>query len=398
MEEPILNSHNKQENPASHTGDFDTPNFMEKYEGIRYAHADRFELPVMEPALGCLEDADITVRICPQHPSRLDSIIGPSGNTQEQSEDCLRLSVFTPSTTGNMPVLVWIHGGAYLTGSGLYPQYDASQLAQEGNMVVVCISYRLGCFGFLHNPGNIPDNLGIADQVCALKWVKRNISLFGGNPDDVTIFGQSAGGYSVLHHIANVQEPLFRKAIVASAPFAKTSARKMKQNTRLWYKLLGDDPKQCSVERMLQAQREVAKRGIGGMPFSAICSDICSPQHIAPGLEAVMLWCQQDDAGPFVPVRWLTRPVTRLLFQRPMKRYVRFLHSKGIDAACSVKTWRHGDSPFGATHCMELPLLFGDYQTWKDAPFMAGVRLEEYKCMARKAREELIAFIAKKSE
>lgn len=378
---------------------------MSTYKGIRYAKAERFGLPQLEPALASVDNIETAIKICPQNPSRLDSVIGRSGDTEEQSEDCLRLSVFTPSIIGdsinhkpspinhNLPVLLWIHGGAYLTGSGLYPKYDASELAEMGKMVVVCISYRLGCFGFLYDAENIPMNLGIADQVCALRWVKQNIHLFGGNPDDVTIFGQSAGGYSVLHHIANVREPLFQKAIIASAPFAKTSRRQMLKNTRLWYKIVEKNPTECSVNEMLAAQAAVAKRGIGSMPFSAVCDDICAPHSVAPGLQKVMLWCQQDDALPFVPFRWLTKPITDLLFHWPMKKYARFLQSKGIVASWSVKTWRHGDSPFGAVHCMELPLVFGNYAIWKEAPFMQGVSQEEYTAMSKQMKTEIITFI-----
>lgn len=366
---------------------------MNAFKGIRYARAERFAMPRLEPQLKSLQEVETAVEICPQNPSRLDRVIGRTGHEEQQSEDCLRVAVYTPSTEEQLPVLVWIHGGAYLTGSGLYPQYDATSLSEMGHMVVVCVSYRLGCFGFLHHPQDVPDNLGIADQVCALRWIKQNIHLFGGDADNVTLFGQSAGGYSVLHHIANVGEPLFGKAIIASAPFAAASRRKMSSNTRLWYRILGKDPRQCSTAEMLSAQALVARRGVGGMPFSAVGDHICAPRTLAPGLTKVKLWCQQDDALPFVPFRWLTGPVTRLLFLQPMKRYARHLQRKGVEASWSVRRWRHGCSPFGAVHCMELPLLFGCYDTWKDAPFMQGVSKEEYKAESLKMKTEIIAMI-----
>lgn len=365
------------------------------YKGIRYATAERFGKPRQEAPLTSLNEVETAIKICPQSPSRLDSVIGKTGSSEEQSEDCLRLAVFTPSTEGRRPVLVWIHGGAYLTGSSMYDVYDASDLSSAGNIVVVGISYRLGSFGFLYDPENEVVNLGVEDQVCALRWIRDNITLFGGDPENVTIFGQSAGGYSVLHHIANVKEPLFKKAIVASAPFAPSSRKTMRTNTKKWYKEIGTDPKSCPVERMLEAQGAVAKHTVGGMPFTAVCDDITKPSGLTPGLKAVKMWCQKDDALPFVPFRFLTDIVTAVLFRNPMARYASHMRSMGVEADFSVRDWRHGDSPFGAVHCMELPLLFGNYETWRNAPFMQGVSSEEHERVAQLLRSELFAFCEK---
>lgn len=124
--------------------------------------------------------------------------------TTHMSEDCLTLNIWSPGTDGKKrPVLVWIHGGAFISGSGSSPLYDGTSFAKNGDLVVVTINYRLGILGFLHlaelggdgyqNSGNC----GILDQIAALKWVKENIAAFGGDPDQVTIFGESAGAMSV---------------------------------------------------------------------------------------------------------------------------------------------------------------------------------------------------------
>ncbi|MFC8823883.1 carboxylesterase/lipase family protein [Streptomyces sp. NPDC057137] len=136
------------------------------------------------------------------------------------SEDCLYLNVTTPAgrTTGRLPVIVWIHGGSFTYGDGA--TYRAAKLAaaQQGAMVVT-INYRLGAFGFLAAPGlRAPANLGLLDQQAALKWVKRNATAFGGDPRDVTIMGQSGGGYSVCAQLVSPgARGLFSKAIVQSA-------------------------------------------------------------------------------------------------------------------------------------------------------------------------------------
>lgn len=120
-----------------------------------------------------------------------------------QSEDCLNLNVWTPGLERtSRPVMVWIHGGGFTSGSGAEPVYDGAVLAKRGDTVVVTINYRLGAFGFLYL-GDVagPDyaesgNLGLLDQVAALKWVRDNIAAFGGDPGNVTVFGESAGAMS----------------------------------------------------------------------------------------------------------------------------------------------------------------------------------------------------------
>lgn len=144
----------------------------------------------------------------------------PQGTTAGTSEDCLYLNVWTPPvSTVKRPVLVWIHGGAFLDGGG--DRYDATRLAVRGGVVVVTINYRLGALGFLADPalGAQPGNYGFLDQQQALHWVHDNIAAFGGDPDAVTIAGESAGGMSVCDHlVAPGSRGLFRAAIVQSAP------------------------------------------------------------------------------------------------------------------------------------------------------------------------------------
>jgi len=142
----------------------------------------------------------------------------------EQSEDCLYLNVWTPALDGKRrPVMVWIHGGAFAIGSGSQPLYDGSTLARRGDVVVVTINYRLGPLGFIRladvTNGKIPatGNEGILDQVAALEWIRDNIAEFGGDPGNVTIFGESAGGMSVGTILGMPSaRGLFHKAIAQS--------------------------------------------------------------------------------------------------------------------------------------------------------------------------------------
>lgn len=140
----------------------------------------------------------------------------PSSN-----EDCLTLNVFTPQTQPSggaaRPVMVWFHGGGLFSGES--DDYDGSLLARDGDVVVVTLNYRVGVFGFLSHPalnteGHAYANYGIMDQQAALRWVKANIRGFGGNPDNVTIFGQSGGGTAVMANLVSPQSAgLFHRAI-----------------------------------------------------------------------------------------------------------------------------------------------------------------------------------------
>ncbi|XP_023310706.1 venom carboxylesterase-6 [Anoplophora glabripennis] len=135
-----------------------------------------------------------------------------------QDEDCLYLNVYTPVTPGTeakLPVLVFIHGGGFIRGSGVYGGYGPEFFMDTGRLVVVTINYRLGPFGFLSTEDDIiPGNYGLKDQRFALQWVQDNIHLFGGDPLKVTIDGQSAGSASVSYHVlSNQSKGLFRAAI-----------------------------------------------------------------------------------------------------------------------------------------------------------------------------------------
>lgn len=136
-----------------------------------------------------------------------------------QDEDCLNLNVFTPAADGGKrPVMVWIHGGGFTHGAGYEPLYDGGPLAERGDVVVVSLNYRLGALGFLSIPeAGIPGNAGLLDQVAALKWVADNVAAFGGDPDQVTIFGESAGSAAVACLVAMpAANGLFKRAILQS--------------------------------------------------------------------------------------------------------------------------------------------------------------------------------------
>ncbi|HEU0221659.1 MAG TPA: carboxylesterase family protein [Paracoccaceae bacterium] len=190
------------------------------YYGIPYAAppvgALRWTPP--QPAEGWegVRDGTLPPSQCPQN-AELGVFSKPGG-----SEDCLYLNVYVPRETdgGSLPVLAWIHGGGYFVGTG--NDYDGTKLAVEGKAIVVTINYRLGILGFLAHPaldaeGHAFGNYGLMDQQAALRWVKDNIAAFGGDPGNVTIFGESSGGTSVMSHLVSPDSAgLFQHAISMS--------------------------------------------------------------------------------------------------------------------------------------------------------------------------------------
>jgi para-nitrobenzyl esterase len=204
------------------------------FKGIPFAAPPvgslRWRAPQPGPSWQGVRAADTFGATCPQ------PRFGAQGELP-QSEDCLSLNVWTPDTHAKLPVMVWIYGGAFVTGSSGNPIYNGIDLAKHG-VVIVTFNYRLGWLGFFNHPALAEDapnephgNYGLMDQIAALQWVKKNIASFGGDPDNVTIFGESAGGMSVNDLMASPRaRGLFNKAIsesglgLTSSPTMQASA------------------------------------------------------------------------------------------------------------------------------------------------------------------------------
>ncbi len=186
-----------------------------RFPGIRYARAERFRAPV--PVVSRAAMAEQLPGFGPACPQAGDTY-------QPQSEDCLFLNVWVPAQAGSgrdagLPVMVYFHGGAYTTGSVTDPLNDGAMLAARGQVVVVTVNHRLNALGYLYSPEAFPDsgNAGQLDLVCALEWVRANIAAFGGNPANVTVFGQSGGGAKIATLMAMpAAKGLFHKAITMS--------------------------------------------------------------------------------------------------------------------------------------------------------------------------------------
>ncbi|XP_067653157.1 cholinesterase-like [Haliotis asinina] len=218
---------------------------IDVFYGIPYAKPPvgdlRFKHPQPSDSWGPeVRDAQKPTPSCIQTKDTFGSSEAYRQTPDDYSEDCLHLTVWTPSATrGNLAVMVWIYGGGWHFGSTRLPLYEGKYLAAENDVIIVSMNYRLGPLGFSYlGPDTIPGNMGLMDQRLALQWVKDNIASFGGDPTRVTIFGESAGSASVGHHlISPLSRDLFHRAIMQSGTqvatwaytFPKTAKRKMKR-------------------------------------------------------------------------------------------------------------------------------------------------------------------------
>ena len=265
---------------------------MRRFRGIPYAHAPRFEAPAaVEPWEG-VRPAIRFGHQCPQHMGpkiRPEMFDGP-----DHGEDCLMLNIWSPdggADTGKKPVMVWIHGGAFMGGST--NPYNASKLAAEGDIIVVSINYRLGVLGFVNfgealGLPSIPSNLGLRDQVAALEWVRDNIAAFGGDPGRVTICGQSAGSMSVsLLMLSPKARGLFHGAIMQSGAVSLIHSRdRSLEDARRFIALLdlnqGDleQLKTMPLTDLLVAQFNTGKALGSGIPTAPWWDDDLLPASI----------------------------------------------------------------------------------------------------------------------
>jgi para-nitrobenzyl esterase len=369
-----------------------------RVRGIRYGRAARFAAP--QPIAPWPDVLDATGRgpACPQMSSRLQWVTGPVVDGLAQSEDCQVLSVTAPSDADGLPVMVWFHGGAYVSGGGEAPKYDADDLVRGGGVVVVRVSYRLGVLGYL-SPSGV-DNLGLRDQILALQWVHDNIGAFGGDPGNVTVFGQSAGGDSVYSLMLCEQTVgLFHRAIMQSAPLGVRAGRDAMTAA------MRSAAKAVTTGEVLDAQTAAAAAAarfglISGMPFGPIMGlDPLPPESQADARLAdaarrieLLVGYTRDDGAPFVamdrriarlkrygPVgriaeRAASFAMTRRAFGKPARQLAKLWRKHGGRSATFRVDW--SPSKLGACHCVELPLLF-DAAAWSGSPMLGGRQVDD---------------------
>lgn len=393
------------------------------FKGIPYAKPPMKELRWRppQPVTPWTEVRQATARGPSSFQSKEECIRSGGGDPGTLSEDCLYLNVWTPAyedgaKPSGLPVMVWIHGGAYVIGAGDLPGYNGSPLVKRG-AVVVTLNYRLGHLGFFshpaldaENPDKPINNFGLLDQIAALQWVQRNIAQFGGDPNNVTIFGQSAGGKSVLAlFCTQLAAGLFRKGIAQSvyglAEMTQEKARERGVNLATLAGLKGKDATAAEL-RGLDASKlwafapaDPKETPVSNAPV-AISGDAVLPEPISAtfkaGTEAklpLILGSTSFDSsvaidgfgikpaeliaelrknlifvGPFYPDikdddAELGRQVVRDLIFTAVPRLLADQHSK------HANTWRYyfqytatalrPNNPYGVPHGADISFVFG---------------------------------------
>jgi para-nitrobenzyl esterase len=278
------------------------------FSGIPYARAPigalRWRPPLEADAWSEVRDASTFGPIAPQS-AAVPGITSPSdpSSSEPHSEDCLSLNVWTPELAASptaalgqgRPVMVFIHGGGFTSGSGSVFLYRGGELVRNGNAVVVTINYRLGALGFLGHrdmaePDALVGNWGLQDQLAALRWVRDNIAVFGGDPGNVTIFGESAGGFSVAALLGMpAAKGLFRRAIVQSGGVHVHSLEEAERSADRLAALLGvasctrDALEGVPAAELVAATEEMGKRspdpGMIPLPFLPVVDGALLPDH-----------------------------------------------------------------------------------------------------------------------
>jgi len=350
---------------------------------------------------------------------------GRKPSEEPQSEDCLFLNIWTPAVdNGKRAVMVWIHGGAFVHGSGSTPNNPGNTLPNRGGVVLVTINYRLGAFGFLHlknvTDGKIPStgNEALLDQIAALRWVQENISIFGGDPDNVTVFGESAGAESIGALLAMPQlKGLFQKAILQSGASKSQPVERAVVATEMYLDKLGISGmdlktlRSITPEELITAQTELAPLGGGFGPVrdgeilrdvplntvergSARDVTVLAGSNLEEGkLFALMagpdiLKMDEDSmirrVKQLVPEEYVTGliekyrlalakrdlPVTPYEifasiqgdqhFRMPNIRLCEFQEKLGKPSYGYVFTWKSAAPGFGACHALDVGFIFGN--------------------------------------
>ncbi|MBF4623231.1 carboxylesterase family protein [Clavibacter sp. VKM Ac-2872] len=403
-----------------------------RYLGIPYATAGRGAPPVPAvPPTG--SDGSPVVRAavhpapaCPQPSSRiLDTLMQGALDGVARSEDCQRLSITLPAdqAPGEMlPVIVWFHGGGYTTGAGDLAIHDPRALVVEQRVIVVAVTARLGYLGFGGGgPDGPPANLGLLDQLEALRWVRDSIAAFGGDPDSVTAMGQSAGGDAILHlMISDGARGLFRRAIVQSPPVGITGGRErmFRAMARVTRSLPADAPLEAVLRRQARAERASWASGIraglpwgpryGHAPLPAEADRDAAWRAAAPEVD-LLIGTTRDETAMYLPalpviapllrvpllgralrailMRAVVGPTTRRVYTRPVRAFAARHRAAGGRAVRYVLRAAPASSPIGAGHTSDVPLILGTRAAWTRMRLVPPAAWPEVAARGRAVRQ-----------
>jgi para-nitrobenzyl esterase len=376
---------------------------VQRHRGITYATAARWEPPEPVPWDGTGEGGFGPSAPQPTTGQLVDLV--PGMKVGAQSEDCLSLNVWAPDGAAGLPVMVWIHGGAYIIGGSSLATYDGTRLADEG-VVVVSLNYRLGALGYRLGAHA---NLAVQDQVAGLRWVHDNIASLGGDPGNVTLFGESAGAGGILHLLGvPAADGLYRRAILQSPGGEVVLRSQAEQLAEAFEKRTGlDAPLEAIIEAQEGAGQDVAHL-FGAMPWAPVVDGEVLPRdprdRVADGIDVDLLvgvtscelqmFASMMEGLPPEAIAETVRHLLRPILHRdpgPLTELVDAYAGDAAmvlsDAAMAVPAVRlldshrgaaHGyvfdwQSPVvGACHASDLPFTFGTFEVDRWAGFVGA--------------------------
>lgn len=393
-----------------------------KVVGVREGDVSRFSaIPFAQAPVGALRfrppeaadwqgtlDATRPGPIAPQLTSRLQGAMGDIH--APQSEDCLHLTVWTPAVDQRRrPVLVWLHGGAWQSGGGALDWYDGARLAALGDMVVVAPNYRLGALGWLAAPGGTA-NIGLLDQEAAIDWVATHAHCFGGDPDRITVMGQSAGGMMIACIL--MREPRFQRAILQSASLGRgfRSAAQAREIAQIFLHAAGahdlESARQLPVQALLDAQNDpavarwLAAEGAQRSLFAPVADGEILPQdpvaHYARAAARadVIVGSTRDEmaAFPGMGLDARSQQLGEIVYGQPAREWAAHATAHGRKAWAYRFDYRPNET-FGACHCIELPFVFGTLPAYAGAPMMRGAAPDVLDRLTARIQQSWISFI-----
>lgn len=374
-----------------------------KVKSIRYAHSERYKMPVpIQPS-----DSEIVFRektpVCPQVISPLlERLIEKTDLEKfEVDESPQFLTITRPEiiTEEKLPVVVWIHGGSYEVGCGDLPTSDPEIWVKEQRLIVVSVSYRLGLFGFLGGDEKRPANLGLFDMIEALRWIKAHIESFGGDSENITLFGQSSGGDAIAHlMISEGVENLFQRVIIHSAPLGFRHKReKMSAELLRKTEYLKDETDVLKMmEEYTQHLPSVMKYGLkASMPFCLqygyppLCKEEESMNAWKKNAKKydVLIGLNNDETAFYVKtaeeglytylhqsiLNKIVRATTKFIYEKPARIFAENCVEGGGNVYLFTIHSRIKHNAIGASHCIDLPLIFGNEKAWENAQLLHGI-------------------------
>ena len=353
-------------------------------------------------------DAQQPLTVPPQFPSRLRDAMGDF--EAPQSEDCLRLTLWTPAADARRrPVLVWLHGGAWQSGAGALDWYHGAELAARGDIVVVAPNYRLGALGWMALPDGTA-NLGLLDQEAAVDWVVAHIAHFGGDPEQITVMGQSAGAMSVASML--MRTPRFQRGIMQSPSLGRgfRPLDKAREIATLFLHAAGvrdlDEARALPVNALLQAQRHpevtewLANEGAQRSLFGPVADGHVIPLDPHPALAHggakadVIVGYNLDEMAAF-PGRGLddaSRALGDQIYGAPARQWAQDATAQGR-RAWSYRFDLRPNATFGACHCVELPFVFNSFDAFAQAPMLQGLSADDAQRVSAQMQSAWLAFV-----